>query len=148
MWEISLKQQVISFLYALLVGFVWALFFDFFRAFRKISSHSAILIFIEDLFSFLVFTFVTFMLLMARCNGEVRGYIIVAEAGGFFAYRFMLSRFVMRILSFCFSFFAKVFHAFNNLVERFGCFLEEKTGKVWGNIKKLIKKLKVMRKNS
>ncbi len=148
MWEISLKQQVISFLYALLVGVLWALFFDFFRALRRVASHSGIIIFVEDLFSFIIFTFVTFMLLMARCNGEVRGYMIAGEAFGFLIYRLVLSRYIMSVLTFFFSFFAKAFRIFGEWTERFGAFLEENTGKLWQNLKKFIKKLKVMRKNS
>lgn len=148
MWEISLKQQVISFLFALLVGFVWALFFDFFRALRKAFIHSGLLVFAEDLFCFLIFTFVTFMLLMARCNGEVRGYMLVGEALGFAFYRLTLSRFIMSVLVFLFSLLGKFFAVSGEWIERFGTFLEKNTGKLWQNFKKIIKKLKVMRKNS
>ena len=148
MWEINLKQQIVSLLYALLVGVVWALYFDFFRALRKNKSHSAFLIFIEDLSSFLIFTFITFMLLMARCNGEVRGYMLVAEAFGFLIYRVLLSRFIMPVLEFFFFILVKTFGIVSNQIERFGGFLEKNTGKLWGNFKKNIKKIKLVRKNS
>lgn len=148
MWEINIGWQVVSFLYALLVGAVWALFFDLFRALRRVTSHSGFLTFIEDLFSFLIFTFVTFMLLMARCNGEVRGFIIVGEGLGFIIYRLTLSRFVMSFLTFLFSHIAEFFRVSGGWIDRFGAFSEENTGKLWNNFKKIVKKLKVIRKNS
>lgn len=148
MWEISLTQQALSILYALLIGAVWAFYSDLFRAFRCVTAHSGILTFIEDLFSFLLFTFITFMLLMARCNGEVRGYMLVGEGLGFLIFRVTVSRFVMKILTFLFGTIADVLRKSGAQIERFGGFLEENTGKLWLKIKKIFKKFKVKQKNS
>ena len=98
MWEISITQQIVSFLYAFLVGVVWAIFADFFRAENKVFNFSLVVVFIIDVANYLLFAFITFMLLMARCNGEVRGFILAGEALGFLVYRISVSRFVVKFL--------------------------------------------------
>ena len=148
MWEISIGFQTVSFLCAVLVGVIWATAFDCFRAVRKTVKHSAVLVFFEDLFLFLAFTFITFMLLMARCNGEVRGYILVGEAIGFILCRLTFSRLTLPFFSLILSFMLKIFSKINYHLDRFGAFLEKNTDKMWLNIKKTFKKIKVIRKNS
>lgn len=148
MWEISLSHQIVSFLYAVLVGFIWAFVFDILRAVRKSRRHSHLIIFIEDFLSCLLFTFITFILLMARCNGEVRGYMLCGEVIGFAIFRLILSRFVVPIFTAIFSFLGNLFDVIGGYICCFGEFLEDKTNKLRQNLKKVLKKLKVMRKNS
>lgn len=148
MWEIDLKQQLISLLCAVLLGIVLSMYSDIFRIIRKVKKHSKVSVFIEDLLFFMVSAFVTFMLLMARCNGEVRGYMILGEALGFLLFRLTVSRitlpFFYKIISFIAGFFSKI----SGVLARFGAFTEEKTYKLWQNLRKIIKKVKFIRKKS
>ncbi|MBR2043976.1 MAG: spore cortex biosynthesis protein YabQ [Clostridia bacterium] len=148
MWEISITQQIISFLYAVAVGVVWAVCADVFRAENKVFRFSAGVVFLIDVANYLIFAFITFMLLMARCNGEIRGFILVGEALGFFIYRITLSRFIVRFFVKIISFFKVVNGNLNKAFQRFGAFLELKQGKVLKKIEKIVKKGKVQRKNS
>lgn len=148
MWEIDLKQQLISLLCAVLLGIVLSMYSDIFRIIRKVKKHSKVSVFIEDLLFFMVSAFVTFMLLMARCNGEVRGYMILGEVLGFLLFRLTVSRITLPFFYKIISFVAGLFSKISGVLERFGAFTEEKTYKLWQNLRKIIKKVKFIRKKS
>ena len=69
MWEITVKSQILTFFYAVTLGIILSVLFDFFKTIRISYKHNNIFVFIEDIVFFLISTFLTFMFLMARCNG-------------------------------------------------------------------------------
>ena len=90
MWEISIREQLLTVLYSIIVGLFLSFVFDFFKLLRQCFKHKKFLIFIEDVIFFIDATFITFMLLMARCNGEVRSFVLFFDFwhthSGFSAY--------------------------------------------------------------
>ncbi len=132
MWEITVKNQLISFLCAVVVGIFLSFFFDFFRTLRQSFKHKKITVFIEDILFFLVATFITFLLLMARCNGEVRAYVIVSIVLGFFFYRITLSRLLLPVAVFLLKFFIKIFN-------KIGSIIGKSVSLIVKNAKKLLK---------
>lgn len=109
MWEITVKSQIFTFFYALILGVVLSVFFDFFRIIRISYKHNNIFVFIEDIVFFLISTFLTFMFLMSRCNGEFRTYVISAILIGFFIYRISLSKIILPTSVIITKFFIKLF---------------------------------------
>ena len=76
MWEIDIKFQLLTFLFACVLGAFYSAFYDVFRALRLVKNQKPFTIFLEDLFYFLTLAFVTFFYLLAFTNGEVRFYVI------------------------------------------------------------------------
>ena len=99
---------------------ILSVLFDFFRTIRISYKHNNIFVFIEDIVFFLISTFLTFMFLMARCNGEFRTYVISAILIGFFIYRITLSKIVLPtsviITKFFIRLFGKIFLLFQKSV--------------------------------
>ncbi len=98
MWEIDLLGQCITGAYAVAVGFVFAFVYDIFKGYRKSVSCSRLSIFFQDIAAAAFLTLITFLLLIARCNGEVRAFVFIGEFIGFTLFRLILSRFVLKIL--------------------------------------------------
>lgn len=148
MWEINLVSQIISFLYAVLVGIILSVFFDFFRALRKVKLYGKTAIFFQDIAFWIIATLITFLLLIARCNGEVRGYILIGELLGFFGYRITLSKFVLWFLLFFIKCHIRIFNIYKRNLDRFADFLSLVFRKIGNILLKKVKKVNFKRKNS
>ncbi len=133
MWEITIKSQLTSFFCALVVGILLSVFFDFFRTLRKCIIHKKITVFIEDIIFFIIATFITFMLLMARCNGEVRAYVLISIIAGFFVYRITLSKLLFPVAAWLLNYFLKFINKIASIIAK---------SVLWG-IKKVKKVLKI-----
>lgn len=140
MWEISIKGQAVTFLYGLIFGGCYCIFYDIIRAVRRVFLNSRTAVFIEDILFFTVTAFASFLFLLARTNGEIRGYVIISFAVGFAAVRFSVSPFILKILVKASGFIRKIFKKLFSLLFRFTDSLEL-------IIKKLVKKLKKQQKN-
>ncbi|MEE0946467.1 MAG: spore cortex biosynthesis protein YabQ [Acutalibacteraceae bacterium] len=98
MWEINLLSQCITGGYSLIVGFCFALFYDLFKGYRKVFNSNGLSVFFQDVFVSVIITVFTFLLLIARCNGEIRGYVLVGELLGFWLYRVTLSLLFLKLI--------------------------------------------------
>lgn len=148
MWEINLASQVVSFLYAMLTGVFLSVFFDFFRAARKNKKFTKIAVFFQDIAFFMMATIVTFLLLIARSNGEIRAYILFGEALGFFLFRITLSVFFLRFLMLFIKVFGQVSRIYRKIIELAADFLCDSFKKISFKLSKIIKKVKIQGKNS
>ena len=129
MWEIDSSFQAVSFLYSVLFGAGYCLFYDFFRAFRKLYKPTAFSVFFEDLIYFLIISILTFLLLMSLSNGEIRGYILIGIAVGFTICFFTVSRFFVKILFAVFKFLNEISEKTVYLLNRILIWLFEKIKK-------------------
>lgn len=106
MWEINIADQVYTFLFALLLGAVFCLLYDIIRAVRKAGADSFASAFAGDIFFWIISAFATFLFLLARTNGEIRGYALFAIAMGFASARFTLSPIIFKALRIIVGFIA------------------------------------------
>ena len=83
MWELKTSTQVLTFFAAILLGIMLCVFYDIFRAVRCYKKTSFVVTAVEDLFFWIVAALITFILLLAGTNGEVRFYVILGEVLGF-----------------------------------------------------------------
>ncbi|MBQ9919839.1 MAG: spore cortex biosynthesis protein YabQ [Clostridia bacterium] len=112
MWEISNTSQAVSFLYSIILGIIYALFYDFFRAVRIVKHHTAFSVFLQDLFYFFITAIVTFIYLLALTNGEIRAYVLVGILIGFLLFIFTISKYYIIALTFV----LKLIFKFINLI--------------------------------
>ncbi len=129
MWEIDSSFQAVSFLYSVLFGVGYCLFYDLFRAFRKLYNPTAISVFFEDLIYFLIISIFTFLLLMSLSNGEIRGYILIGIAVGFLICYFTISRFFVKILFAVFKYLNEISAKMVDFLNRILIWLFEKIKK-------------------
>ena len=108
MWEINVADQTLTFMYSMCLGGLLCAFYDVFRAARKTGSYSFLLVFFSDIFFWVVSAFATFIFLISRTNGEIRGYVIVAETIGFLIFRISISKLWFYGLVVCFRAIHKI----------------------------------------
>lgn len=85
---------------ACLVGAGMTAVYDVLRIFRRILRHGIIWVSIEDCLYWIAFAIVEFVLLYQENNGVLRGYIFGGTAVGAILYHFLISRHLMRFVSF------------------------------------------------
>lgn len=100
MWEINNNQQLFSFLISLVFGVGYCLFYDIFRSCRRVFKSSTAAVFLGDIVFFIIIAFVTYLLLLALCSGELRGYMFFGIFIGAVVCNFTLSRVFIVALSF------------------------------------------------
>ncbi len=126
MWEINLTNQITSFLLSLALGIAFCLVYDILRVAHKLGLNSFWAVFFTDIIYWVVASFVTFLFLIARTNGELRGYIFVGEIIGFFLCRMTISRLFFSVLYFCFKKLLILKNIFSGIIflfyQKFDCF--------------------------
>lgn len=146
MWEIDNSFQLISFAVSFVFGILYCLIYDFLRALRKTLSISDFTIFIQDILYFILISIITFMLLIALSNGEIRGYVIIGLLAGFTLCFLTFSKINLKILTFIFKNFLlvsnKIVSLFNLLIDKIIVIFKQtaqKNEKIFDNMKKLLK---------
>jgi len=103
MWEISISDQIFTSLYSVCLGIILCVCYDILRSFRRAISSGDIAIFLGDILYFTVSAFVVFIFLLARTNGEIRGYVLLCTLAGFVLFRVTLSSFIVMPITFLLS---------------------------------------------
>ncbi len=136
MWEINISNQFLTLLYSICLGAILCFFYDFLRASRKTGFNSFIAVFITDILFWIISAFVTFIFLMSRTNGEIRGYVLVGQLIGFVISRLTVSRFILLFFVFLFNLIKNL----NRLLNKAFNVVYSKTDKILLKIFKIIKK--------
>ena len=113
MWEISNKLQIFGFLYSIALGMIFSAFYDVLRAFRTVKRPKAILVFIQDIFYFIIISLTSFIFFLAITNGEIRAYILFGIILGFTLFNLLLSPYLLKILIAVFNTFSVIFERIN-----------------------------------
>ncbi len=116
MWEINLSNQIISFILSLCLGSILCVLYDFIRAMRKVGFNSFLAVFFTDVLFWIVTAFVTFIFLIARTNGEIRGFVLLGELFGFIVFRLTFSRLILKIFLFIAKIAVFLFGKINNII--------------------------------
>ena len=95
MSEITFFGQTGGLFSAIVMGVALCLFYDLLRIFRLAVPPGKILAFFEDVLWFFVAAVVTYLVCLAKCNGEVRSYVLIGEGVGFLLCRLTVSRGIM-----------------------------------------------------
>ena len=109
------------------------------RAVRKVWFNSVLAVTIGDLLLWVFYALVTFVFLIARTNGEVRGYVIVSQFLGFILFRISISKIIYPILSYIIVKITAITRKINTFINRFYEKIELLALKFFKSIKKLLK---------
>lgn len=115
MWEIKNNQQVFSFVISVIFGVGYCLFYDVFRSCRRVFKSNTAAVFFGDIIFFVIIAFVTYLLLLALCSGELRGYMFFGILLGSVVCNFTLSRLTLKLFPFIIGNFLKVFLLLKNI---------------------------------
>lgn len=148
MWEINAYNQTISFVLSLCLGALFCVLYDVVRAMRKVCLNSFWAVFFTDILIWLFYAFATFIFLVARTNGEIRGYILVGELFGFILFRISISRLLFSALCFVFIKAAAVNQIISGCIGRFYVKFESLGLKIWQGLSKFLKSVKKLLKNT
>lgn len=107
MWEINVCNQFLTFVYSLILGGLLCFSYDFIRAIRKSGFNYFIAVFFTDIIFWIISAFVTFIFLISRTNGEIRGYVIFGELVGFILFRITISKFIFYFFTVIFKLIIK-----------------------------------------
>jgi len=110
MWEISSDGQILSFLYAIVTGFLFCLIYDFFKAFRLTFNHKDLTVFFEDIFYFLIIGIISLIFFLVFTGGEIRIFILLGFVIGFYLWKITFSVFVVYALRQTLNFFKWIFN--------------------------------------
>ena len=139
MWQVSINSQIVSFLISVLFGVGYSVFYTFFKGIRAAKKYSAIAIFFQDIIFFIVIAFVTFLMLLALSNGQVRSYLLFGILLGFCAFYFTLSNLFSRLISAVIKAFRSILLRFKGVLSKIFTFFSKKAKKIAKILKKPLK---------
>ncbi len=96
--QVQSAEQILTFLYAVILGGVLCLVFDLFRLHRATTSVGSIVVFAEDLLFFIVSAVVVFCFFMIRCHGVLRLYVFAGIIPGFLVVRYTVSPWFLTVM--------------------------------------------------
>ena len=148
MWEINNNNQIITFLLSLCLGAICCAIYDIVRALRKVCLNSLLAITVGDILLWVFYALLTFIFLIARTNGEIRGYVLICELFGFILFRISVSKFLYSFLKFLFEGINAVIQKINKILGAFYIKIEHFTYKAVKFIIKILKRVKKLLKNA
>jgi hypothetical protein len=112
----SCSPESFLFFASLLLGFLFGLYYEFFRFFRILFSHKTVLVVAEDLLFFLPISLIYIFFNYALSDGVVRYFSILGVVLGFLLYLATLGKILVHFSSYILNFLKKVlrgiFHLF------------------------------------
>ncbi|MBQ6816652.1 MAG: spore cortex biosynthesis protein YabQ [Clostridia bacterium] len=139
MWKVSINSQIVSFLISLLFGVGYGAFYSFFKGARAAKKYSAIAIFFQDIIFFILIAFVTFIMLLALSNGQVRSYLLFGILLGFCVFYFTLSNLFSHLISVVIKAFCWALLRFKGILGKIFVFFSKKAQKIAKISKKFLK---------
>ncbi len=148
MWEINNQNQIITFLLSLCLGAICCAIYDIVRALRKVCLNSLLAITVGDILIWIFYAFITFIFLMSRTNGEIRGYVLFGELVGFILFRISVSKVTCYFLDFIFEKTRSVIQKLNLVLNTFYIKIECLFLKAFQFFIKIVKTIKKLLKNT
>ena len=93
---VNSPDQIITFLYAILLGGLLCVEYDWLRGWRRVFRPSAVSLFLQDLIYCASAAVVVFCFFLVRCDGQLRIYVLLAAGAGFGLVRTFLSAILLR----------------------------------------------------
>ena len=148
MWEISNNNQIITFALSIALGGIFCLLYDVIRAVRKVGFNTALAVNFSDIIIWIVFAFGTFIFLMARTNGEIRGYVLCGEFIGFVLTRISISKVLHKFLLVLLLKITSVKRKIDRYFYTFAIKVEKRILKELKYVPKILKSIKKFLKNA
>lgn len=118
-----INNQVYVFFWSILIGAVLTLIFDFFRLMRRNKETRDLVVYIQDIFFWLIVAVVIIISAFIINSGELRGYMFIGYALGSMFYLLLLSKLILKVFGTIFDkidlFFEKIFTLFRKILKKF-----------------------------
>lgn len=114
MLDMDSSKELYIFLFSINQGIVLGLLYDAYRAIRKILKPKKVLGILEDLFLWVIITFIVFIFLLRHLNGMFRGFVFIGFIIGAFFYLKILSYFIFPIV---FKIFKLIFYFVSEIIK-------------------------------
>ncbi|MBP3706796.1 MAG: spore cortex biosynthesis protein YabQ [Clostridia bacterium] len=118
MWEINSNDQIVTFLWGIVLGIALCILYDFIRAALTVKRCGKCIVFMADVFFWVITSFVVFVFLLARTNGELRGYALVSIGVGFLIFKLTISKFISVIFRMFFNIWYKILALIGDFLRR------------------------------
>lgn len=118
MWEISILNQVTTFLLSVVIGICFCLLYDVCKIIRMRYDIGAASVFLVDILYFAVIGVFEFCFFLATCSGEIRGFVFIGNVIGFVLCRVTLSKIFVVICGLILDCLYKVFSFFERIIRK------------------------------
>ena len=122
--------------------------YDVIRALRTVCMNSYLAITVVDITLWIVYALITFIFLISRTNGEVRGYVLLGELIGFGLTRISISKFICSVFGFVFKKLKCFLRKTNTVLNSFYEKVEANVLKALNLLIKMLKTAKKLLKNA
>ncbi len=95
----GLSYELVLFLQSVGIGIIFGVVFDALRVVRIIFPHKSWMVFTEDLLFMLFCGFWFFVFSMTSARGQLRAFLIIGAAAGFFLYIYTVGEIVKRFIT-------------------------------------------------
>lgn len=116
MWEISISNQITTFLLSVLIGMVFCLIYDMGRIIRTRYFLGTVAVFITDVLYFIFIGIFEFCFFLVTCSGEIRSFVFIGNLLGFVLCRATLSKVFVPFGIFMLACLHKVFSLFERIL--------------------------------
>lgn len=127
-----ITNQVYVFFWSILIGAFLTLIFDFFRLMRRHKNTRDLIVYIQDIFFWLIVAVVIIISAFLTNSGELRGYMFIGYALGSMFYLLLFSKLIINILGGIFDKFDLIINKSINFIK--SKFLKIKLKKKKANI--------------
>ena len=155
--NVNVSQQMITSLYALLLGAALGVVYDVFRVLRLVGFKAFLLVFLEDILFFAICAISIFSFYMQFSDGKFRIYIFILAVTGFIIYFLTLGKLVFFVIQKIYKFVMKIIKWIYKklvypIIRRFFApildFFRKKCGKITKFLKNLLPKILKMLYNN
>lgn len=84
--DISLSQQLFSFVSSIILGAILGIVYELFRTVRSLFGGGTVTVFIQDVLFWIISAFITYTFFLIFTNGTVRIFVIIGMLIGFYIY--------------------------------------------------------------
>lgn len=117
-----ITNQVYVFFWSIVIGVVLTLIFDFFRLMRRNKATRDLIVYIQDVFFWIIVAITIIISAFITNSGELRGYMFIGYALGSMFYLLLFSKMILKIFGTLFDkidyFFKKIFNFIKNKTKK------------------------------
>ncbi|MDF2510384.1 MAG: hypothetical protein K0S04_250 [Herbinix sp.] len=135
-------MQLQFFAISILWGAIVILTYDFLRIFRRLKKHGNIMIATQDILFWIAASLFIFVMIYQENDGIIRGFCVMGMAIGMVIYHFMLSEFLVKMITRLFRLLLKPFEIIFGAVRKVGKLIGARCNKVIKFTKTQLKKWK------
>lgn len=111
MGEVDFEYQLLTFLLSVALGIIICVLYDVLRITHKHCDKNGLIIFVTDILFWIIAAFLTYILLLLRCMGSIRVFVLLGEAIGFLLFRQSASDILLTVAEFIIKIIKKIIFA-------------------------------------